>query len=121
MAGSSLASLDLLHVPPADGHVAAVLLEAVRQGFGGHRAVGVLLVVRVAILLLLGGGGLGGGLGRGAGTATEHAHDAVGDGMADGDTSVFQAFTLAICLPHPSRNLQLFPSGISIIFLVLLL
>lgn len=88
MAGSSLASLDLLHVPSADGHVAAVLLEAVGQLLGRRGAVDVLLVVRVAVLCLLGRGGLGGRLGGGAGATAEHAHDAVGDGVTNCDTSI---------------------------------
>lgn len=88
MAGSSLASLDLLHVPTADGHVATVLLEAVCQRLGRYGAVGVLLVVRVRVLLL-GSGGLGGGLGGGTRATAEHAHDAIGDGVTNCDTSVF--------------------------------
>lgn len=89
VAGSSLAGLDLFHVPSADGHVAAVLLEAVSQLLGRGGTVGILLIVRVAVLLLR-RGSLRGGLGGSAGAATEHAHDAVGDGVADCDTSIVE-------------------------------
>lgn len=65
-----------------------MLLEAVGELLGHGGTVGILLLVVGVAVLFLGRGGLRGGLGGGAGAATEHAHDAVGDGVADCDTSV---------------------------------
>jgi hypothetical protein len=81
LAGSSLAGLELLEVPVADLHVAAVLVEALCEVLGGTGAV-------VVLLLLLGGGlGLDGGSGLGGATA-EEAADGVADGRANGDTAM---------------------------------
>lgn len=79
LAGSSLASLELLEVPVADLHVAAVLVEALCEVLGGTGA--------VVVLLLLLGSGLGlDGSSRFGGAAAEEAADGVADGGANGDT-----------------------------------
>jgi hypothetical protein len=72
LAGGSLASLELLKVPVADLHVAAVLVEALCEALGGAGAV-VVLVVLLGSGLGLDGSGFGG-------AAAEEA----ADGMADG-------------------------------------
>lgn len=73
LAGSSLAGLELLEVPVADLHVAAVLVEALCEVLGGAGTV-------VVLLLLLGSGlGLDGGSRFGRAAAEEAT-----DGMADG-------------------------------------
>lgn len=80
LAGSSLASLELLEVPVADLHVAAVLVEALCEVLGGTGA--------VVVLLLLLGSGLGlDGSSRFGGAAAEEAADGVADGGANGDTA----------------------------------
>lgn len=72
LAGGSLAGLELLEVPVADLHVAAVLVEALCEVLGGTSAV-------VVLLLLLGSGlGLHGSSGLG-GAAAEEAADGVAD------------------------------------------
>lgn len=82
LAGGSLAGLELLEVPVADLHVAAVLVEALCEVLGGTGAV-------VVLLLVLLGRGLGlDGSGGFGGAAAEEAADCVADGRADGDTSV---------------------------------
>lgn len=80
LASGGLASLELLKVPVADLHVAAVLVEALCEVLGGAGAVVVLLVLLGGGLGLDGSGGLGG-------AAREEAADCVADGRADGDTS----------------------------------
>lgn len=80
----------LLQIPPADGHVAAVLVHALGELLG--RALAVVPPRAAAVACL--GRGLGlGGLGRLAGSAAaEDAADAVADDVpdrgADGDTAV---------------------------------
>lgn len=82
LAGRSLAGLELLEVPVADLHVAAVLVEALCEVLGGAGAV-------VVLLLVLLGRGLGlDGSGGFGGAAGEEAADCVADGGADGDTAV---------------------------------
>lgn len=83
-AGGSLAGLQLLEVPVADLHVAALLVHARGELLGRGLAVvvaGPLVLVRGLGLHrgLLGCGGLGG--------AAEHAAEGVADGRADGDTT----------------------------------
>lgn len=81
LAGSGLAGLELLEVPVADLHVAAVLIEALCEALGGTGAV-------VVLVLLLGSGlGLDGSSGLG-GAAAEEATDGVADRRANGDTAV---------------------------------
>lgn len=81
LAGSSLASLELLKVPVADLHVAAILVEALCEVLGGTGA--------VVVLLLLLGSGLGlDGSSRLGGAAAEEAADGVADRRTNGDTAV---------------------------------
>lgn len=89
-----LASLELIEIPRADGHVAVVLVEAAAE-IGDIRlaraglAVALLLALllgglhekRVLLLLLLSG--------RGAGAAAEEAADCVSDRGADCDTTAY--------------------------------
>lgn len=73
LTGSSLAGLELLQVPAADLHVAAVLVEALCEVLGGTGA--------VVVLLLLLGIGLGlNGSSRFGRAAAEEAADGVADG-----------------------------------------
>lgn len=71
LAGSSLAGLELLEVPAADLHVAAVVVEALCKVLGGTGA--------VELLLLLSGLGLDGSSSFGR-AAAEEATDGVADG-----------------------------------------
>lgn len=82
LAGGGLAGLELLEVPVADLHVAAVVIQALGEALGGAGAVVELLLL---LGLLLGLELLGRGLG---GAAGEEAADGVADGGADGDTAV---------------------------------
>lgn len=81
-AGGGLAGLELLEVPVADLHVAAVVVHALGEALRGAGAVVVLLLVLGGLLgLHLLGGGLGGAAG-------EEAADGVADGGANGDTAI---------------------------------
>lgn len=99
LASSSLTSLQLVHVPSTDGHVARVLVHAVREALGSHGAVRVLLLVGVvvALLLLLGGSGLG-VRGLGGTAAAKEAADGVADGGANGNTTACTDIWLASLL-----------------------
>lgn len=80
LASSRLASLQLVHVPSANRHVALVLVHAVRKALGRHGAIGVLLLVGVVVALLLLSGNRGLRVRRLAGaTATEETTDSVAD------------------------------------------
>lgn len=84
-----LASLQLLHVPPADIQVAVVLVHAAREvldvhgaragGFLASGGVGVVCAGLSVVEVVLGGGGLLGGLGLGClgAAAAEEAADCV--------------------------------------------
>lgn len=80
-AGRSLASLELLEIPVADLHVAAVLVQALCEALGGAGTVVVLLVLLGRSLGLDRSSGFGG-------AAAEEAAEGVADGGADGDTAV---------------------------------
>lgn len=89
LASSSLASLQLIHIPSADRHIARVLVHAIREAFGRHSTVRVLLLVGVVVALLLLGGRSGLGVGSLAGaTAAKEATDSVANGGADGNSTV---------------------------------
>lgn len=83
--GSSLAGLELLKVPIADLHVAAVLVHARGELLGGALAVG-----GAPLVVLLRGSGLDLLLRRGSslrGAAGEHAADGMANGGTDRDTT----------------------------------
>lgn len=84
LAGGGLARLELLEVPVADLHVAALLVHALVELQCGRLAVVAEILLRVLCLRL--DGLLGRGLG-GRGAAGEEAADGVADGRADGDTA----------------------------------
>lgn len=89
LASSSLASLELVKVPAADGQVALVLVHAAAEVGDVLRAHGGRLVLRVhgdlAVLRLR--YGLVGGRGGRAGSTAEPATDGVADRRADCDTA----------------------------------
>jgi len=77
----------LLKIPPADLHVSAVVVHALREGL--CRGLAVVAPAGVVACLLGGDGGLGRGEGlSGGGTAGEEAADCVADGGSDCDTAV---------------------------------
>lgn len=85
-----MASLELLEVPVADLHVAAVFVQALGESLGGASAVVSILLLLLVILLLvlLGSLGLHGLGGRSLfGRAAEETTDGVADGGADSDTT----------------------------------
>lgn len=88
LASSSLASLQLVHVPSTNRHVSLVLVHAVCEALGRHGAVGILLLVGVVVALLLLSGDRGLGVRSLAGaTAAKETANGVADGGADSDTS----------------------------------
>lgn len=89
LASSSLASLQLVHVPSTDRHISRVLVHAVRKALGGHGTVRVLLLVGIVVALLLLGGSSGLGVRGFAGAATaKKAADGMADRRTNGDASV---------------------------------
>ncbi len=80
--GSGVCAYQLVQIPSADAHVAAVLVHALGELLRRAGA-----VVAPAAVLLLGRGRCLDGLGRGAGTA-EEAADSVADGRSYRDTTV---------------------------------
>lgn len=88
LASRSLARLQLLQIPPANLHIAILLVHARSELLGRTRA-----VVAPGAVLCLGwgscrGSGLLDGVVGGCGTTAEEAADGVADGGADGDTAV---------------------------------
>lgn len=119
LASSSLAGLELLEVPPADLHVAALLVHTLGELLGGAGAVvapGLAVGVRLAVGLDAVVGGLG-GQGLAAAAAAEEARDGVADGGAYRDTtfvwSVSFFFALTDLIPEKmayAAVLAMFPS-----------
>jgi branched-subunit amino acid permease len=87
LAGSSLAGLELLQVPPADLHVATIVVQALREALCRVGTVIAPLLLLCLILLRLEGVLLLRSSSLGAAT-TKHASDGMADGGTDGNAAV---------------------------------